>query len=247
MVSKKSPSNLVNGSAYLLFYRRRNNPDTIPLGPSYLQDIVHQAYAPASDENSPAGNGRRLGDSSPGGSPRDSSAAGAGALGGSAAGAMITTTTMTTTTNDDEQLPAYDDDDEGVHMVGGPHQQQQPLTTTNTGGQWNWPATGDGAADDDDEDGTDLASDAAAPPGSGGSTADLKARMLEFEGDEDDDLLSGPGNVTPVDSPPLHEGPQGETVLDVGAELEMPDLVGGGEEEDVVAEVRVEEVEGKSD
>lgn len=73
-VSKKNvPHSVVTPAAYLLFYRRRSDH---PLGGEALQEIVHEANKPAdSDEsqtesgaNSPAGEGRRLGDSSRNGS-----------------------------------------------------------------------------------------------------------------------------------------------------------------------------------
>ncbi|KAK0647322.1 putative ubiquitin carboxyl-terminal hydrolase 12 [Lasiodiplodia hormozganensis] len=247
MVSKKSPSNIVNSSAYLLFYRRRRTDDT-PLGPPYLQDIVRQAFAPASDsgEDSPSGNGRRLGGSSPNGSPRDSSAAGAGPQ--RAAGSVGVTTTTTALTNDDDDdddAPPPYEDDEGVSMdiTSGPSTKAIGLLPAASEPSWGWPTAThqmDGAADDDN---TDVASDVAAMPESAGS--DIENRMLDFEGE--DGLLSGPGNVTPVDSD--HEGGNGmegpPALLNVGADLEaaeaeMPDL-------DDVAEVRVDEKDVKVD
>ncbi|KKY23376.1 putative ubiquitin c-terminal hydrolase [Diplodia seriata] len=248
MVSKKSPSNLVSGSAYLLFYRRRRTADDAPLGPPYLQDVVRQAFAPASEsgDDSPSGNGQRLGGSSPNGSPRDSSAAGAGPQPRAAGSAGVTTTTRALTSDDDdaEILPPPYEDDEGVSMdvankpaVGG-------LSAANQPG-WEWPKAisgqMDGAADnDEDADNTDVASDVAAMPESTGS--DMRDRLMDFEGE--DGLLSGPGNVTPVDSD--HEGGRPPALLNVGADLEaaeaeMPDL------EDDVAEVRVDEKDVKVD
>ncbi|KAH7061393.1 hypothetical protein B0J12DRAFT_292387 [Macrophomina phaseolina] len=227
MVSKKSPSTIVNSSAYLLFYRRRTENNT-PLGPPYLQEIVRQAYAPASDsrDGSPSGNGQRLGDTSPNGSPRDSSAAGAGPQ--RAAGSAGVTTTARALENEDkeEELPGYDDEGVGGMSLIGP---------ARPGNTWDWPDQNDGAADED----TDVASDVAAVPGSTGS--DLNDRMMDFN--EDEGLLSGPGNVTPADSDHgLSNHPP--ALLNVGAELEaeadMPDLV-----DNDVAEVRVDEKDVK--
>ncbi|EOD52661.1 putative ubiquitin carboxyl-terminal hydrolase protein [Neofusicoccum parvum UCRNP2] len=235
MVSKKSPSSVVASSAYLLFYRRRM-PENTPLGPPYLQEIVRQAYAPASDsrEGSPSGNGRPLGDTSRNGSPRGSNGVGAGpqrAVGS----AGVTTTTTALTNEDDDDLPAYDDEGVGMQMIGPQQPQTQPAgLLTNTPAAWDWPGGLDGAADDDD---TDVASDVAAVPGSTGS---LEERMLDFDGDEG--LLSGPGNVTPVDSDAgMHPPAMMNVGADLEAEAEMPDL-----EEDV-AEVRVDEKDVKVD
>ncbi|KAK8231847.1 hypothetical protein HDK77DRAFT_430364 [Phyllosticta capitalensis] len=125
MVSKKSPSNIVNSSAYLLFYRRRQEA---PLGPPYLQEIVRQAYAPESDpSDSDTGNGRRLGDISPLGSPSAGNEVGAGRLVGAgaagSAGAVVTTTSLANADDNDngyDDLPAYEDatnEDEGVSMA----------------------------------------------------------------------------------------------------------------------------------
>ncbi|OJD33607.1 ubiquitin c-terminal hydrolase [Diplodia corticola] len=264
MVSKKSASNLVSGAAYLLFYRRRRTADDAPLGPPYLQEVVRQAFAPASEsgDDSPSGNGQRLGGSSPNGSPRDSSAAGAGPR--RAAGLAGVTTTTTALTNDDDDddddtdalPPPYEDNDEGISMDVVHKPAAGGGLTAATQPSWDWPKNSrqqqqqmDGGADDgdddDDGDNTDVASDVAAMPESAGS--DIGDRLMDFEGE--DGLLSGPGNVTPVDSDHEGGGRGGAecppALLNVGADLEaeaeMPDL------EDDVAEVRVDEKDVKVD
>lgn len=55
----RAPSNVVTRAAYLLFYRRRSER---PLGPSYVADIVDEAYRP-SDADSSLGEGQRGNDS----------------------------------------------------------------------------------------------------------------------------------------------------------------------------------------
>lgn len=88
-VSQRNPKSVITSAAYLLFYRRRSST---PLGPPYLQKIVESAYAPESDDTadsqpgsrqasrSPAGNGRRLDDSSRIGSSSASAGVAAGPL-----------------------------------------------------------------------------------------------------------------------------------------------------------------------
>ncbi|KAK4987874.1 hypothetical protein LTR50_004326 [Elasticomyces elasticus] len=59
LVSQVNPSRVVGSAAYLLFYRRRSAE---PLGPAYLQDLVHSARNPSdpsdSRTGSPSGEGR---------------------------------------------------------------------------------------------------------------------------------------------------------------------------------------------
>ena len=129
-VSSRDPSNVVTQAAYLLFYRRRSD---LPLGPEYLQEIVHKARNPVSEDSgneeagsrtasrSPAGNGLRLDGSSRNGSS-SAFGAGAGVLGG--AGSISTAASHQRrgvaagiaadddeTMMDDEQLPAYPGDE----------------------------------------------------------------------------------------------------------------------------------------
>ncbi|KAK8161608.1 hypothetical protein IWX90DRAFT_488144 [Phyllosticta citrichinensis] len=161
MVSKKSPQNIVNGSAYLLFYRRRQEA---PLGPPYLQDIVRQAYAPESEpSDSDTGNERRLGDISPLGSPsagngveagRLVGAGAAGSAGATATAAAAVTTTSLATINDN----GYDDDVDAA--------EPPPYVDDDAGegfpGEWNYISAGAGqqrnnnSNADDDTDGASV-------------------------------------------------------------------------------------------
>lgn len=118
----------MTSAAYLLFYRRRSDK---PLGPPYLQKIVHEAYeeiskSPESSRaQSLAGEGRRLGDFSRNGSsgalagaeaahpPRGHGLAGETVAKNENEAAVVS---YNNDTEADGSFPPFDDDDEGVGL-----------------------------------------------------------------------------------------------------------------------------------
>jgi len=122
----------VTPSAYLLFYRRRAPQ---PLGGPFFEQLVNAAQNPSSDSHdasrteSPAGEGKRLDDSSRNGS--SSALRGVGAI-HQAGGGGLTEGTAERRTGVDDELPGYEgpqpgmlesmelEEDEGIGGIHGP-------------------------------------------------------------------------------------------------------------------------------
>ncbi|KAL1964943.1 hypothetical protein VTN77DRAFT_6296 [Rasamsonia byssochlamydoides] len=109
------PQKVVSPAAYLLFYRRRSDR---PLGGKLLQDIAESSVRGANDSDSqtdsraesPAGEGRRLGDSSRNGS--SSALTGVGAAHQAGDGGLRTVTRVRNVAGDDDEDDDDDDDDD---------------------------------------------------------------------------------------------------------------------------------------
>ena len=263
-VGQRSQQAVVTSAAYLLFYRRRSDK---PLGPPYLQNIVHEAYEEISKSpdssraQSPAGEGRRLGDFSRNGSsgalagaeaahlPRGHGSAGE-TLAKNGYGAAVVN--YSSGIEADGSFLPIDDDDEGVGLdmnlkynddnsnnndaVIAPLQTQYNPRHPQMN-EWDFSNAdryGERAVSDDAfSDGT--ATDVAVP---GSAVGDgLQDRIMTDFSNED------------LDGRPVRQGPP---TGQLSEEEELPDLIGEdgtlrlntGMEEDIddpVAEVRVDE------
>ena len=263
-VSKRNSKDVVTTAAYLLFYRRRTGH---PLGPPYLQELVHDARAPPAAEvpnsesnassragsQSPSGKGSRLGGSSQDGSSNASVAAAAAAArqrhvgAGSGGGTRARSASMTREESEiGAQPPVYeagfddalDLDDYDEHPSAGPLGWDRP--------GWNFMSLASmdaGAADEVADNNT--ASDAAANGSQLGE--ELQNRLMEDFGDDhdvDSNALQHHGGLAPGQVSPDLRGladhdDEGLPNL-VEAALDVDQSSGSNEEEPVV-EVRVDE------
>lgn len=253
MVSRRpNPQVVVTAAAYLLFYRRRS---THPLGGPFFEQLVaspsqpSSQSQPASRTSSPAGEGKRLDDSSRNGS--SSAFTGAEAIHQLGDGGLAAAGTAQRRTGVDDELPCYsennvdtlvhstlesmevDDGDEGIadmsgasfNLAQGTHQRWSFSNLSNTG-----------------DDTSILTQRVAAPPGSEGDTEDLfdddstKAnnspsddgrRLADFV--DDDGTTSGAFGPFQPGSSPVPELP--------------PPIEDFEEEELAVAEVRLTDAE----
>ena len=183
MVSRRpNPQVVVTAAAYLLFYRRRSSH---PLGGSFLEQIITSASQPSSQSqpasrtSSPAGEGKRLDDSSLTG--LSSAFTGAGVIRQLGDGGSIAAETASRRTGVDDELPSYsenpvptledstlesmevDDVDEGIadmqgsfNLAEGTHQRWSFSAISNLGDEM-----------------PSLMQRVAAPPGSEGDDEDL--------------------------------------------------------------------------
>lgn len=248
MVScRPNPQVVVTAAAYLLFYRRRASH---PLGGPFFEQLINSASQPSSQSqpasrtSSPAGEGKRLDDSSRNGS--SSAFTGVGAIHQLGDGGLAAAGTAQRRTGVDDELPCYsennvdalvhstlesmevDDVDEGIadmngtsfNLAQGTHQRWSFSNLSNPG-----------------DDTSILTQRVAAPPGSEGDTEDLfdddstKAnnspsddgrRLADFV--DDDGTTSGAFGPFPPGSSPVPD---------------MPPPMEDFEEELAVAEVRL--------
>lgn len=232
MVSRRpNPQVVVTAAAYLLFYRRRA---THPLGGPFFEQLTTSASQPSSQSqaasrtSSPAGEGKRLDDSSRNGS--SSAFNGVGAVHQLGDGGSAIVATGQRRTGVDDELPCYsennvdasahptlesmevDDVDEGIADMNG--------TTFNlaqgTNQQWSFSNLSNHG-----DDTSILTQRVAAPPGSEGDTEDLfdddstkannspsddgRTRLADFV--DDDGTISGAFGPFPPGSSPVPDIP----------------------------------------
>lgn len=159
-VTQRNPNTVVTYAAYLLFYRRRT---PYPLGPPYLQELVHSTWVEPSEDaeptsnsssrgTSPSGQGKARGLDGP--SPSGSSSAFRTAAAGATArrGASAAKGPLRMTTEEEDELPRYEDvEDEGIGMEEGlprplfgpalpPRDSQMQIATISgvDSVQWSW-------------------------------------------------------------------------------------------------------------
>lgn len=118
MVSRRqNPQVVVTAAAYLLFYRRRASH---PLGGPFFEQIISAAGEPSSQSqpgsrtSSPAGEGKRLGDSSLNG--LSSAFTGAGVIHQLGDGGSAAAETVQRRTGVDDELPSYSQN--GINALG---------------------------------------------------------------------------------------------------------------------------------
>ncbi|KAI9815176.1 MAG: CSN-associated deubiquitinating enzyme Ubp12 [Phylliscum demangeonii] len=220
MTSKRSPDQAVTSAAYLLFYRRRSDK---ALGGPLFETILGEAHgpadlAPSSRTASPAGEGRRLDESSRVGSSSalDGVEAGRPKAADSASGKTLAAAASGGGEDDGEdELPPYTrlfpgraapgqhmedmDVDEGVDVTF-PLDSTGPFSGEATWAFDNMPRPSDRrlvpvrvparavSPDDEEEDLMDGASDKAAD-GSSNGPSERGDRMADFADDEDPDAL----------------------------------------------------------
>ena len=249
MVSRRpNPQVVVTAAAYLLFYRRRAPH---PLGGPFLEQLINSPSQPSSQSqptsrtSSPAGEGKRLDDSSRNGS--SSAFTGVEAIHQLGDGGLAAAGTAQRRTGVDDELPCYsennidtlvhstlesmevDDIDEGIadmngasfNLAQGTHQRWSFSNLSNPG-----------------DDTSILTQRVAAPPGSEGDTEDLfdddstKANTSPSDdGPRLADFLADDGNTSGAFGPfPPGSSPVPE---------DIPPPIEDFDEDEPVAEVRL--------
>lgn len=231
VLRRPNPQVVVTAAAYLLFYRRRASH---PLGGPFFEQLItspsqpSSQSQPASRTTSPAGEGKRLDDSSRNGS--SSAFRGVGAIHQLGDGGSAAAGTAQRRTGVDDELPCYsengvdalvhstlesmevDDEDEGIADMNGSFNLAQ-----GTHQPWSF-----SSVPNLEDDMSILTRTVAAPPGSEGDTEDLfdddsikanspsdDGRLADFADDEG--TTSGafgpfqPGSSPVQDIPPLAE------------------------------------------